>query len=255
MTPWVTRILAVTVGVYALQRITPMVEALFVFVPSAVLVRPWTLVTYMLLHGSFTHILFNMLVLFFFGGRVESRLGGARFITLYLVSGVSGALFSLIFSPGAGVIGASAGTYGVMMAFAMFWPRERIYIWGILPIEARVLVVLTTAMALFSGFGGSGGGIAHFAHLGGYVGAFAYLWWLRRNSGAHRFRRRVQAVPPTARRAAGLSRDQLNLQGVHELTREEVDRILDKINREGMAALTPQELQFLSNFAPMDDRA
>ena len=141
-----------------------------------------------------------------------------------------------------------------MMAFAMFWPRERIYIWGVLPIEARVLVILTTAMALYFGLGGRGGGIAHFAHLGGYVGAFVYLWWLDRTSGAKTFRRKGQAVPPAIKRVVNLSREQLKLDGVHEITREEVDRILDKINTDGMSSLTPQELQFLSNFAPMDDR-
>ena len=61
-------------------------------------------------------------------------------------------------------------------------------------------------------------------------------------------------VPPAIKRVVNLSREQLKLDGVHEITREEVDRILDKINTDGMSSLTPQELQFLSNFAPMDDR-
>jgi len=254
MTPWVTRLLAANVGMFALQAIAPVVNELFVFIPRLVLLRPWSVVTYMFLHGSFTHLLFNMLVLFFFGSRVESRLGPTRFLTLYFLSGITGAIGSLIFTPNAGVIGASAGMYGVMMAFAMFWPRERIYIWGVLPIEARVLVILTTGFALYAGFGGGAGGVAHFAHLGGYVGAWVYLWWLQRNSGANRFRRRVEAAAPTVKRVAGLRKEQLRLDGVHEITREEVDRILDKINAQGMASLTPQELQFLSNFAPMDDR-
>ena len=254
MTPWVLRLLVANVVMYALQTLLPIVNQLFYFVPRLILFRPWTVVTYMFLHGSLSHILFNMLGLFFFGSRVEARLGSRRFITLYLLSGVTGAMASLIFTPNAAVIGASAGVFGVMMAFAMFWPRERIYIWGVLPIEARVLVILTTAMALYFGLGGRGGGIAHFAHLGGYVGAFVYLWWLDRTSGAKTFRRKVQAVPPAIKRVVNLSREQLKLDGVHEITREEVDRILDKINTDGMSSLTPQELQFLSNFAPMDDR-
>jgi len=254
MTPWVTRLLVANIAMYALQTLLPIVNQLFYFVPRLILYRPWSVVTYMFLHGSLTHILFNMIGLFFFGTRVEARLGSRRFITLYLLSGITGALASLIFTPNAAVIGASAGVFGVMMAFAMFWPREKIYIWGVLPIEARVLVIITTAMALYFGFGGRGGGIAHFAHLGGYIGAWVYLWWLDRTSGAKTFRRKVQAVPPTIKRVVGLSREQLKLDGVHEITREEVDRILDKINTDGMASLTPAELQFLSNFAPMDDR-
>jgi membrane associated rhomboid family serine protease len=227
---------------------------LLVFVPRLVLVRPWTLVTYMFLHGGLSHILFNMLGLFFFGSRVEQRLGERRFITLYLLSGIAGALASLIFTPRAAVIGASAGVFGVMMAFAMFWPRERIYIWGIVPVEARVLVLITTAFALFAGWTGRSGGVAHFAHLGGYVGAYAYLWYLQRNSAQRRFQARMQHVEPAVKRRIAVSKDALNLEGVHALTREEVDRILDKINASGMESLTPEELRFLSNFAPLDDR-
>lgn len=256
MTPWVTRLVVANVAMFALSyTILPgFVTELLVFVPGDILTRPWTVVTYMFLHGGFSHILFNMLGLFFFGSRVEQRLGERRFITLYLLSGIAGAVASLIFTPRAAVIGASAGVFGVMMAFAMFWPREKIYIWGVIPVEARILVLVTTAFALFAGLGGRGGGVAHFAHLGGYVGAWAYLWYLQRNSAQRRFQASMNRVEPTVKRQLAVNRDQLNLAGVHELTREEVNRILDKINDSGMSSLTPQELQFLSNFAPMDDR-
>lgn len=255
MTPWVTRLLIANIAMFALQGfLAPQLINQLVFVPSLIVVRPWALVTYMFLHGGLSHLLFNMLGLFFFGSRVEARLGERRFITLYLVSGITGALASLIFTPQAAVIGASAGVFGVMLAFAMFWPRERIYIWGVLPIEARVLVIITTVLALYSGFSGRGGGVAHFAHLGGYVGAWIYLWWAARNTAQRRFKARVDAPPPQAKRVATLRKEQLNLDGVHALTREEVDRILDKISAQGMQALTVEELRFLSNFAPMDDR-
>lgn len=256
MTPWVTRLLVANVVMFALSfTVLPgAITELMVFIPRAILTRPWTVVTYMFLHGGLTHILFNMLGLFFFGSRVEARLGERRFITLYLLSGVAGALASLIFTPRASVIGASAGVFGVMMAFAMFWPREKIYIWGVIPVEARILVLVTTAIALFSGWSGRSGGVAHFAHLGGYVGAWAYLVYLGRNSAQRKFKQRMSAVEPSVKRAVTLHRDALNLNGVHPLTREEVDRILDKIGAEGMSSLTPEELRFLSNFAPLDDR-
>jgi membrane associated rhomboid family serine protease len=256
MTPWVTRLVVANVVMFALTyTVLPnAITEYLVFIPRAILTRPWTLVTYMFLHGGLSHILFNMLGLFFFGSRVESRLGERRFITLYLVSGIAGALASLIFTPRAAVIGASAGVFGVMMAFAMFWPREKIYIWGVIPVEARILVAITTVFALFSGWTGRGGGVAHFAHLGGYVGAWAYLFYIGRNSAQRKFQQRMNAVEPSVKRAVALNRDALNLSGVHQLTREEVDRILDKIGAEGMASLTPEELRFLSNFAPLDDR-
>ena len=253
MTPWVLRLVVANVAFFALQSVTPFVYALFVLVPAEALFRPWTLVTYMFLHGGLTHLLFNMLGLFFFGSRVEMRLGARRFLTLYFIAGITGALLSLPFTPNAQIIGASGGVFGVMMAFAMFWPREKIYIWGVLPVEARVLVVVTTVIALWSGLTG-GGGIAHFAHLGGYLGAWLYLRWLGRDPAMRQFRAKTEVPSPALRKLPLITKDQLNLHGVHELTKSEVDRILDKISAEGMKSLTPEELRFLSNFAPKDDR-
>jgi membrane associated rhomboid family serine protease len=92
VTPAVRTILIATVLAYFLQITVGGIENLFVFVPQLVFSRPWTIVTYMFLHGGITHILFNMLGLYFFGPRVESRIGSRRFTTLYFLSGVAGAL-------------------------------------------------------------------------------------------------------------------------------------------------------------------
>jgi membrane associated rhomboid family serine protease len=206
VTPVVRILLLATVGAYLLQMTVPLFANLLVFVPQLVLVRPWTLVTYMFLHGGFTHILFNMIALFFFGPRVEGRIGSRPFTILYFLSGVSGALLSMVLAPTSPIIGASAGVFGVMLAFAHFWPHEPIYIWGIVPIPARILVILTTIITLWSGFGSVGSGIAHFAHLGGYAGAFLYLLWLER--GRTRFKRKVVAAPPRGDEACrGLEED------------------------------------------------
>jgi membrane associated rhomboid family serine protease len=251
MTPWVQRLLIANVGMYFVQQTMPGLAEPLVFVPMAVLAHPWTLVTYMFLHGSLTHILFNMLALFFFGPRVEARLGSRRFITLYGVAGVSGALFSFVFAPYAGVIGASAAVFGVMMAFAMFWPRDQILIWGVIPVEARWLVVITTVLALWSGFGGSRGGVADFAHLGGYAGAFLYLRLAGRAAGMARFSKRAVGHTPVIELA---NWKKVNSAKVHEVNRAEVDRILDKISAEGIGSLTPQERTFLTHFVPKDDQ-
>jgi membrane associated rhomboid family serine protease len=204
----------------------------------------------MFLHGGFTHILFNMLGLYFFGSRVENQLGTRRFTSLYFLSGVSGALLSCLLAPNAPIIGASAGVYGVMLAFAYYWPHEPIYIYGVLPVPARIMVILTTLLTLWSGFSGAGGGIAHFAHLGGYVGAFLYLRWIGRQKGA--FKRQIAATAPKPAQIGNYKN--IDRSGIHELNRVEVDRILDKINAQGIDALTPQERLFLSNFVPLDDR-
>jgi hypothetical protein len=182
------------------------------------------------------------------------RMGGTRFIQMYFVAGLTGALLSLIMAPNAGILGASGGVYGIMMAFALFWPRDRIYIWGVLPIEAWLLVVLFTGWSLFSGLGGSRGGVADFAHLGGYVGAYLFLTLLERYSPANRFRARVNRVAPTTEKVLKQNWKNVNLDGVHQLSRDEVNRILDKISAEGIGSLTTEEKLFLSNFVPPDDR-
>src|SRR3954468_116766 len=150
MTPVVRALLFANIAVFFLQATQPALVSSFVFYPQHVLVRPWTVVTYMFLHGSFMHILFNMLALYFFGPRVESRIGSRPFTVMYFLSGITGALLSLVFSD-APIIGASGGVFGVMLAFAYFWPDAPIMIWGIIPVPAAVLVVITTILALFGG--------------------------------------------------------------------------------------------------------
>jgi membrane associated rhomboid family serine protease len=253
MTPWVKRLLIANVAVFFLQLVLPVTTAFLAFIPSQALVRPWTFVTYMFAHdpNSVTHILFNMLVLYFFGPRVEERLGSTHFIRLYLFSGIVGALLSIVFAPNGYIVGASGAIFGVQLAFAKYWPRERIYIWGILPIEAWLLVLITTVFSLWSGFGGRGGGVAHFAHLGGYLGAWIYLLWMERRSPARAWKTKIEK--PAKKVEIGNWRN-IDTRSIHEVNRAEVDRILDKISAKGIESLTPQERTFLSHFAPPDDR-
>lgn len=250
MTPIVRALLIANVAAFFLLSALPAVANALVFVPRLALVRPWSVVTYMFLHGDLMHLLFNMIALFFFGPRVESRLLSRRFAILFFLSGITGALLSVLFSPGSPIVGASGGVFGVMLAFAWFWPHERIFIWGVLPVPARVLVILTTVFALWSGFGGVGAGIAHFAHLGGYLGAFLYLLWLDRKRTA--FRRRATAVAPEEARRVAHYRA-IDLQSVHEVNRGEVVRILEKIDAGGLKSLTAQETSFLSHFVPREE--
>jgi len=251
VTPWVRRLIVANIIVFFLQQTVAGVTNALAFVPAYTFVRPWTLVTYMFVHANITHILFNMLALYFFGPRVEERLGETRFITLYAVSGVSGAILSLIFAPFAPIIGASGAVFGVMLAFARFWPTALIYIMGILPIQARVAVLLMAGISLWSGLSGSRTGVADFAHLGGFVGGFLYLKFLDMRQGTKRFRARVTANVP---RDTLSNWKRVDPKSVHEVNRDEVNRILDKISAKGLTSLTPEERLFLSNFVPPDDR-
>jgi len=253
VTPWVQRLLIANVLVFFLQQTMPGLEVQLAFIPSLILARPWTIVTYMFVHAGLTHILFNMIALYFFGPRVEQRIGSERFFSLYMISGITGGLLSFIFAPAAPIVGASGAIFGVMLAYARFWPRDRIYIWGVLPIEARWLVIGYTVLSLWWGFGGGASGTAHFAHLGGFVGGFLCLLYMQRHQGAKRFRKQATAVPQARDALVGDWR-KVDRSRVHAINREEVDRILDKISKSGLASLTPQERLFLSNFVPPDDR-
>ena len=251
MTPIVRILLFANIGVFFLQNTVRWVTSAFIFVPNDILRTPWTIITYMFLHAGMMHLVFNMMGLFFFGPRVEERLGSRRFVNLYFLSGISGALVSFVTSPGAAVLGASAAVFGVMLAFAWFWPDMPIHIWGIIPIPARMLVIITTVLSLWSGLGGVRSNVAHFAHLGGYAGAFLYLKWIDRRR--LDFKKKATAAPVT-RELVFTKRPEVDLKKVHEVNRDEVNRILDKISAYGMSALTPQERLFLSNFAPADDK-
>jgi membrane associated rhomboid family serine protease len=253
VTPWVQRLLIANLLVFFLQQTMPGLEMQLAFIPAYLLARPWTIVTYMFLHAGLTHLLFNMIALYFFGPRVEQRIGSERFIALYMISGISGGLLSFVFAPAAAIVGASGAIFGVLLAFARFWPRDRIYIWGVLPIEARWLVIGYTAISLWGGFGGGSSGTAHFAHLGGFVGGFFCLLYMQRRQGAKRFHKQATGVPPAKDALLGDWR-KVDRSRVHSINRDEVDRILDKINASGIDSLTPQERLFLSNFVPLDDR-
>lgn len=251
MTPWVLRIVLATIAVFFLQNATPAIVEAMAFVPQLALQRPWTFVTYMFLHApGFGHIFFNMLSLFFFGPRVEDRIGGKAFLGLYFTSGIAGALLSI--PVGYPIIGASGAIFGVLLAYAWFWPRNQMLIWGIIPIEARYMVLLMTGISLYFGFGGSGGGnVAHFAHLGGFVGGYIFLKLMQRNAGNERFRRQMQPPAPKLETTAGaMDRwKRIKRDGLHEVNRDELDRILDKIGASGIASLTTGEREFLDRFS------
>jgi membrane associated rhomboid family serine protease len=251
VTQYVRILLFANVGVFFLQNTMGWVTSAMIFVPRLIVIRPWTIITYMFLHAGLMHLAFNMLALFFFGPRVEERLGSRNFLTLYLIAGITGALASLITTPGAAVLGASGAVFGVMLAFAYFWPDMPIHIWGIIPVPARMLVIITTVVSLWIGLGGVRSNVAHFAHLGGYLGAWLYLKWLDRKR--LDFKKKATAPPPV-RELTFTKRPDVDIQKVHEVNRDEVNRILDKISAHGMSALTSQERLFLSNCAPQDDR-
>jgi membrane associated rhomboid family serine protease len=232
----------------------------FGFTPGmAALRHPWTFVTYAFLHGNFLHIAMNALMLFMFGRPVEARLGGTRFIRLYAIAALGGALFSLLMLPLAGtatIIGASGAIFGLMLAFVLEWPDAPILVFPIpFPVKAKWLVLFLALMNLVAGITHTSGSVAVFAHLGGFAAAFLYLrgpGLLRRANIASDGEPRAPAVlvRPIAdghRRADPFG--PTRRRGPEATVLDEVNRVLDKISERGLDSLTPEERKFLDEMS------
>lgn len=249
MTPRVLALLLLNAGMLLLQRLFPVVTYYLEFYPPAILQRPWTPFTYMFLHANLWHLVGNMWMLFIFGPRVEERLGSRRFLTLYFVAGLSGAALMFL-TPGAAVIGASGAVFGIGYAFAHYWPRTQLYIWGVLPIEARVLVFIGVVVSLWLGLRPGTSTVAHFAHLGGFVGAWIYLRLAERYSPAAAFKARAAVVQTKGADERDVARwRRIRPEALHPLNQEELNRILDKISASGLDSLTLAERAFLERFS------
>jgi len=143
----------------------------------------WTFITYMFLHGNITHILFNMLGLFIFGIHVERQMGSREFLLYYLLTGTLAGFFSFIVYYFTGnyfvaLMGASGALFAVELAYAVFFPDSIIYLWGILPLRAPIMVLGFTALELFFAISGRRGNVAHLTHLAGF--GFGWLYFLIR---------------------------------------------------------------------------
>lgn len=146
--------------------------------------RPWQLVTYGFLHGGWGHLFFNMLGLFFFGPVIERVFGAQRYTVYYTVCLLGAAAAQLVvaqLSGGLGsVIGASGAVLGVLLAFAVLYPDEKIYLNFLFPIKAKYFVPVYALIDLFAGLSGTNTGVAHFAHLGGMLAGLPLaLAWKR----------------------------------------------------------------------------
>jgi membrane associated rhomboid family serine protease len=186
LTPAIKMIVAASVIAFLLDSIVSMALA-FGLRPADVVERLqiWRPFTYMFLHGGVFHILFNMLALWMFGVELERMWGSRYFTKLYLVAGGGAALTTLLLSfaplPFADrlydslTIGASGAVYGVLLAYALYFPNRPIYMYFFFPIPAKYFVMIMGAISLYSSMGATGGGVAHTTHLGGLLAAYLYL--------------------------------------------------------------------------------
>jgi membrane associated rhomboid family serine protease len=187
LTPAIKAIVVANVAMFLIALIVPGVTQRLGMRPADIVegLQLWQPLTYMFLHGGIFHILFNMLTLWMFGVELERMWGTTFFAKYYFVCGVGAALTTIIlaFSPfpfaddlyGTLTIGASGAGYGILLAYALYFPNRPIYMYMVFPIPAKYFVMIMGAISLLSAMGGPGGGIAHTTHLGGLVAGYLYL--------------------------------------------------------------------------------
>ena len=253
----------------------------------------YQLITYMFMHGGFEHIIFNMFALWMFGCVVERVWGPKKFLFYYIACGLGAGLFQelaqvvqfyLLASeqlPSFGVsdmwlvarnssevlnqwttVGASGAIYGILLAFGMLFPEERMFIFPLpVPIKAKYFVIGYAAIELFSAIATTGDGVAHVAHLGGMVfGFFMIRYWRKQamgygnSNGMDAFeklrdilggKRNRQKFHYTQNNSYQSHQKDWDYNAKKKATQEEIDRILDKIRKSGYDSLTKEEKQML----------
>ena len=180
LTPAIKKIMIVMGAVFLLQMVVgSRINIYLGLIPILVWNKYflWQLGTYIFLHGGVSHILFNLLALWMFGGELESSWGSKKFLIYFFYCGIGAGICTVIFSPHQfiPVVGASGAIYGVLLAFGWLFPNRLIYIYFLFPIPAKYLVIIYGLIELFSSMEGTGGGIAHLTHLGGLFFGLFYM--------------------------------------------------------------------------------
>lgn len=198
LTGIVKHLLILNVIVFIAIRLIPegWAEMFPFYSPATGHFQPFQIITYMFTHFDVAHIFFNMLTLYFMGPAVEIAIGPKRFLGLYMISGLVGlAAHFLVYyipyltgdtlvAPLFSVLGASGAVFGVTIAFATLFPdRELMLLFPPIPIKAWVMAIILVGIGLYQGLTGTGGNIAHFAHLGGALAGFVLARHWKRGGG------------------------------------------------------------------------
>ncbi|MFD0793177.1 rhomboid family intramembrane serine protease [Mucilaginibacter litoreus] len=207
------------IATFALDRMVDLTTLLAAYYPASPMFKPWQVITYMFMHGGFSHIFFNMLALYIFGPMLEYTLGSKRFFNYYFITGIGAFVLYMVVQGiqihaitgsftianptldasylqygerakdlyllyNVPMLGASGAIFGILVGFAMLFPNLEMLVMFIpVPIKAKYVVIGYIAIELFSGVGRFGGdNVAHFAHLGGALFGFLLikLWNVQR---------------------------------------------------------------------------
>ena len=260
---WCLKLIIINIGFFILQHTVDWFENSLALYPARLAQgHVWELLTFQFLHGDLFHILINCAMIWFIGRQIEESLGKIKFLSIYLIAGVFGGLLQCILAwaennPDVGVVGASAGIFGLMAAFAMmYWNRElTLLIMFILPVRMKAKFILI-ALAVIGVLGiiSNQSGIAHGAHLGGMIWGVLYILlfvqggtlsgapplWNRVRDGKS-VRREVETIDGGAySKGNGPINDP-----EEDLMKDKIDPILDKISAHGFGSLSDEERDIL----------
>jgi len=223
----------------------------------------WRFISFQFLHANLTHLLFNMIGLYFFGSMVEQYLGRKRYLAFYLLCGMAGAGAYLLLNfagwtalqltgrefpvllvndPGLPLVGASAGVFGVVIASAFLMPTARVLLFFVIPMRLSTMAYGLVGLALFSVIFGSDNAGGEAAHIGGAVAGF---WFIRHPHSLHGFFDFLGRYDPTSRSGAAYRAGKVRGSGVSKVADSEIDRILAKIHANGLQSLTSKEKKTL----------
>lgn len=254
MTKAVKWLLIANITVYILNMAFPLNSNLglyYVFHPNF---QFYQFITYMFIHHGSSHIFFNMFALWIFGRAIEPALGTKRFLIYYFVCGLGGAIvqelgqLTGIINPYAVTGGASGAVFGILLAFGMMFPNEKIYIWFILPLKAKYFVIGYGLIEIILGMT-SHDGVAHSAHVAGMLFGFALLTYWKYEAKRKTNQYRTHAgwhttsthpnMKVTYNKNERTSDYEYNARKREE--NDEIDKILDKIRKNGYSSLTEDE--------------
>ena len=214
----------------------------FGLVPSLVWsnFKIWQLFTYLFIHGGIFHIFFNMFVLWMFGKDLESQWGKMEFLLFYFVCGIGAGLITVLFSVNSivPIVGASGAIYGLLLAYGFTYPNQMVYLYGLVPIKVKYMVLGLGAIAFFASLSASQSNVSHITHLSGMIIGLIFiylninwkvikLWYIRM-------------------RLKGLSQQPTKQDNEEAQMKKQVDKILDKLNDSGWDSLTEQEENYLT---------
>lgn len=234
----------------------------------------WQLFSYQFMHANFSHIFFNMLMLWMFGMELENTWGSRKFVFYYLLCGVVAGLFQIIIGPlfGGGfatTIGASGAVFGILIAFGMYFPDRKIYLYFLVPVKAKYLIGFLVIIEFLSISGVSI--IAHMAHIGGAVCGFLFIMLDRKYhfniDKLFDYFKSLKTTSTTKKQKpsdfkfrkpsffSSAKNDKVQEASFYDISEDkkesisadsdEIDRILDKISQSGYQNLTDEEKKIL----------